>query len=67
MALSTAQLRQAWAPACTIPGKTIELVQGVKVHVHELAAAAFGASCIEAIAAPRRIASFSDTSPFTSA
>jgi hypothetical protein len=33
--LTTKQLRAAWAPACAVPLRTIELVQGVRVSVHE--------------------------------
>jgi hypothetical protein len=33
--LTTPQLRQAWAPACAVPLRPVELVQGVRVNTHE--------------------------------
>lgn len=32
--LTTAQLRQAWSPACDVPLASVELVQGVRVQCH---------------------------------
>jgi hypothetical protein len=33
--LTTQQLRQAWAPACAVPLRVVELVQGVRIKCHE--------------------------------
>jgi hypothetical protein len=33
--LNTSQLRDAWAPACDVPLRTVELVQGVRLQCHE--------------------------------
>lgn len=33
--LTTAQLREAWAPACDVPLETVELVQNVRVSVRD--------------------------------
>lgn len=33
--LTTPQLREAWAPACNVPLRTVELVQGVRITCHE--------------------------------
>jgi hypothetical protein len=33
--LTTPQLREAWAPPCNVPLRPVELVQGVRINVHE--------------------------------
>jgi hypothetical protein len=33
--LTTPQLRTAWAPACNVPLRTVDLVQGVRVSCHQ--------------------------------
>jgi hypothetical protein len=38
--LTTAELRAVWAPACDVPLRTVELVQGVRVTCHERAVTA---------------------------
>lgn len=34
--LTTARLREVWAPACDVPLRNVELVQGVRVQCHQL-------------------------------
>jgi hypothetical protein len=41
--LTTPQLRRAWAPACDVPTRTIELVEGVRIRCHEAAVSAMRA------------------------
>jgi hypothetical protein len=38
--LTTTMLRELWAPACDVPRRRVELVQGVVVECHEMAATA---------------------------
>ncbi|HSJ12995.1 MAG TPA: peptidoglycan-binding protein [Longimicrobiales bacterium] len=54
--LSTVQLRHAWAPACAIPTRSVEIVQGVRIQCHERAATAMQAlgRVLEAHAYPVR-------------